>query len=273
MDNPVTVCHPIGMTREVDDRLQWSIFGPMRLRASLFLTTVLLVLCHAHAQVGVTTFGLQLKPVIPFGFFDPLTTLQQEHLTGTLELRGGLAFGMTVRTGISKSISLEAGIDQITRRYQFGIANDTSGYTDSGSLRFVGYEIPITCLVYVRLGERTWMNNALGVSIDFYPGDAKKELELAQAYLFRRNWAQFGVVGNIGVEYRTEKSGYFYLGATFHRPFGDMAQVDITWLDRYAGLRPYRMSKLLSGSYLTLDLRYYFHEDPNKAKLRKSRGK
>ena len=267
MDNTETAGRVSG------DRILWTNFGPMRLRALHLLFVALLGLCHVQAQVGVTTFGLQLKPVIPFGFFEPMTTLQQEHLMGTLELKGGLAFGMTVRTGISKSISLEAGIDQITRRYQFGIENDTSGYTDSGSLRFVGYEVPLTCLVYIRLGERTWMNNALGVSIDFYPGDAKKELELAQAYLFRRNWAQIGVVGNIGVEYRTEKSGYFYLGATFHRPFGDMAQADVTWLDRYAGYRPYKMSTLLSGSYLTLDLRYYFHEDPDKTKVRKSRDR
>jgi len=245
----------------------------MRLRSLLFSATVFCGLFHAQAQLGVTTFGLQAKPVIPFGFFGPLTTVQQEHLTGSLELNGGLAFGMTVRTGISKSISLEAGIAQITRRYHFGIANDTSGYTDSGALRFVGYEVPLTCLVYIRLGERTWMNNALGVSVDMYPGDAKKELALAQAYLFRRNWAQVGVVGNIGVEYRTEKSGYFYLGATFHRPFGDMAQADITWLDRHAGYRPYKLTTLLSGSYLTLDLRYYFHENPDKARLRNARGR
>lgn len=273
MDNPEEDRWPTGHDRYPGTGTNGRTLAPMCWRALLLLLLAQFGLYGTHAQVGVTTFGLQVKPVIPFGFFDPVTTLQQEHLTGTLELQGGLAFGMTVRTGISKSISVEAGIDQITRRYDFGIANDTSGYTDSGSLRFVGYEVPITCLVYIRLGERTWMNNALGVSIDLYPGDAKKELEFAQAYLFRRNWAQIGVVGNIGVEYRTEKSGYFYFGATFHRPFGDMAQADVTWLDRYAGYRPYKMSALLSGSYLTADLRYYFHEDPDKARLRKSRGK
>ena len=212
-----------------------------------------------------------MKPVIPFSFFEPVSNLQLEHLNSTLTLTGGFAFGMTVRTGITKAISFEVGIDQITRRYDFAIANDTNGYSDSGKLRFVGYEVPVTLLVYIRLGERTWMNNALGASVDFYPGDAKKELEYAQAYYFRRNWAQVGVVGNIGVEYRTEKSGYFYLGATFHRPFGEMAKADVTWLDRYTGLTPYRMSTFLSGSYLTVDLRYYFHEDPDKVKVRKSR--
>lgn len=231
------------------------------------------VFTPVQAQVGVTTFGLQVKPVIPFRFFEPVTTLQREHLSSTLKLNGGMALGMLVRTGISKSISLEVGLDQITRRYDFSIANDTNNYQDSGELRFVGYEMPVVCLVYIRLGQRTWMNNALGVSLDFYPGDAKKELEFAQAYYFRRNWAQAGVLGNIGVEYRTEKSGYFYIGATFHRPFGDMAQANVTWLDKYRSYQPYRMITGLSGSYLTVDLRYFFHEDPDKARVRRANRK
>lgn len=245
----------------------------MQRRGWFLLLMVIAAHPGAWGQAGVTTFGLQFKPVIPFGFFEPVTTFQRPHVNATLELNGGQAFGMLVRTGLSKSISLEVGLDQITRRYQFTMANDSAGYNDSGSLRYVGYELPVTCLVYIRLGERAWMNNAIGASIDFYPSDAHKELPSAQAYLFRRNWAQIGVVGNMGVEYRTEKSGYFYLGATFHRPFGDMAQADATWLDRYAGYRPYRMSTMLSGSYLTLDARYFFHEDPDKVRLRKTRGR
>lgn len=245
----------------------------MHRRPWLLLLLLMVGMPGSFAQLGVTTFGLQVKPVIPFGFFDADKEYQQEHLYATLALDGGLAFGMVVRTGISKSISLEVGLDQITRRYRFTMANDTAGYDDAATVRYVGYELPVTCLVYIRLGQRTWMNNALGASVDFYPSDARRELAYAQAYLFRRNWAQVGIVGNIGVEYRTERSGYFYLGATFHRPFGDMAQADATWLDRYASYRPYRMSANLSGSYLTLDVRYFFHEDPDKARQRQARGR
>ncbi len=245
----------------------------MYLRTVLLFGLALALRSALLAQAGVTTFGLQVKPVIPFSFFEPATHLQRENLSSTLELQGGLAMGMVVRTGLSKTISLEVGIDQITRRYDFTLQNDTNGYTDGGQLRFVGYEMPVVCLVYIRLGERTWMNNAMGLSMDFYPGDAQKELAFGQAYFFRRNWAQAGVVGNIGVEYRTLKSGYFYFGATFHRPFGSMAQADVTWLDKYRSYQPYKMSTLLSGSYLTVDLRYFFHEDPDKARLRKSRGR
>lgn len=201
--------------------------------------------------------------MIPFPFFEPHTDFELPNVRGSLDLIGGLAFGMVVRTGLTKSISLETGINQIVRRYDFALANDTNGYTDAAKLRYLGYEVPLLLMVYIRLGENTWMNNALGVSVDMYPSDAQRVVEYGQVYLFRRNWAQVGVVGNIGVEYRTYRSGIFYLGATYHRPFNDMAQADVTWFDR--NFRPYTKTQLLDGSYLTVDLRYFFHEDPAKA--------
>lgn len=215
-----------------------------------------------RAQQRVTTFGIQAKPVVPLELFDPLTTVQAPPLSGSVELDGGFAFGMMVRHGLTKTVSFETGINQITRRYDFRIANDTAGYDDKGQVRYVGYEIPVLALVYIRLGERTWLNNALGVSMDMYPSDAQSDIEEGRIYIFRNSWIQSGIVANIGVEHRTQRSGYFYLGATYHRPFNDMATVDLTWYDtRY---NPAVMRTVLDGSYLTLDLRYYFHEDPER---------
>lgn len=216
------------------------------------------VLCQA--QQGLTTFGMQVKPVVPFSFFEPLVTTERPSLTGSVELTGGYAFGMSVRVGITKAFSLETGIGQIRRNYRFTVQNDTSGYNGSDRVRYTGYEVPITALVFIRLGERTWMNSALGFSLDMYPSDVQRDIEQGRIYIFRRNWAQFGVLGNMGVEYRTESSGSFYLGATFHRPFNDMALADLTYYG--PTFLPYTMTALLDGSYLTLDLRYYFHEEP-----------
>lgn len=218
----------------------------------------------ARAQQGVTTFGLQLKPVFAMPYFDPLTELQRPDLRGTIELEGGIAYGMSVRVGLTRIISIETGIGQIQRRYTFSLSNDTSGYHESGNVRYVGYEIPITVLAYIRTGERTYMNAALGFSADLYPSDVQSELDQGFVYLFRNNWVQPGVVGNLGWEYRTEKSGIFYIGATFHRPFGDMAIADLTFWDVRRNFLPYPMRGALNGGYLTADLRYYFHEDPSR---------
>lgn len=220
-------------------------------------------------QQGVTTFGLQVKPVFALPYFETLTEMRRPNLTGSVELNGGLAFGMSVRVGLTRTISLETGIGQIQRRYTFGLVNDTSGYREQGRVRYVGYEIPLTALAYIRTGERTYMNAALGFSLDMYPSDVQQELEEGFIYMYRNRWAQIGVVGNLGWEYRTEKSGILYIGATFHRPFGDMAVADLTYWDVNRSYFPYRMRSALNGSYVTADLRYYFHEDPTRVRQRR----
>ena len=251
-------------------------FDPLGMRScsTVVLTCALLGAVGARAQMGVTTLGLQVKPVIALDLFDPVSTATTEHVSTSVELKGGFAFGMSVRVGLTNSVSFETGLGQIQRNYDFRIANDTSLYDETGLVRYTGYEIPMTGLVYIRLGERTWMNTALGASLDFYPSDVEAVIDQGDVYIFRRNWAQAGVLGNVGVEYRTRKSGTFYLGATYHRPFNDMALADLTW--KYFGppaARTATVRTTLSGSYLTVDLRYYFHEDPDKAKLRKQRSR
>lgn len=237
---------------------------------NIVIVPLVLALSGVHAQLGVTTFGVQVKPVFPLDFFDPVTPVGEEPLYGTLELTGGFSFGMLVRAGITKSISLEVGINQIRRAYDWTLTNDTVGFTGGDRIRWTGYEIPLTGLVYIRLGERTWMNNAIGFSLDMYPSDAVRDVDDARAYLFRSDWAQAGVVANLGVEYRTLKSGYLYFGATYHRPFGNMAVAELTW---YTGdLFPHRVRADLNGSYLTLDLRYFFHEKPDKRRMFRGTG-
>lgn len=205
--------------------------------------------------------------MIPLEVFDPITTVQRPELNGKMELVGGFAFGMSVRVGLTGAVSLETGIGQIKRRYTYQVQNDTSGVDESSEVRYVGYEIPVTGLVYIRLGERTWMNTALGFAIDMYPSDVTRGTENTSVYIYRHNWAQLGVLGNIGVEYRTDKSGIIYAGATFHRPFNDMATAELTYYG--LGSDTYPMRTTLDGSYLTVDLRYYFHEDPDRTRARR----
>lgn len=235
--------------------------GHLLLRATLAVSCVLAV-ADMFAQQGVTTFGIQVKPVFPLPYFDRSITLERQPLRGTIDLEGGYAFGMSVRIGLTRTISLETGLGQIQRRYAFSLTNEEVDYSGASEFRYIGYELPVTALVYIRLGERSYMNAALGFSADFYPGDVQRDLDDGRIYVFRNSWVQSGVLGNMGVEYRTERSGIIYMGATFHRPFNSMATVDLTYYDRSNNFFPTTLRAGLNGSYLTVDLRYYFHEDP-----------
>ena len=239
---------------------------------SVFLTLTMSII--GYAQIGVTTFGVQIKPIIPFSFFDPLVQINEgDTLNGSYELEGGLSFGMVIRAGITKSLTIETGITQIRRRYNWSLSNDTAGFSGGSNIRWTGYELPLKALIYIRLGERTYMNNALGFSLDMYPSNVVRNIEDGQAFMYRvqNKWAQLGVVANIGAEYRTDKAGIFYLGASFHRPFNEMARGQLVWQDE--NLVPYFIEGELDGSYLTVDIRYFFHEEPDKVKLRNSRGR
>lgn len=246
--------------------------GAMVLARRLVFLVLVVLLCTGQlmAQRGVTTLGLRVKPVVPFTYFDKDVEARIEHARYSLSLEGGFAFGMNVRVGLTNTFSLETGLGQIQRRFQYGIENDTNGYAERAPIRYTGYELPVMGLVFIRLGERTWMNTALGASLDFYPSDVEGLLENGSIYMFRRRWSQGSVIGNLGFEWRSAKSGIFYVGATYHRPFNDLALADISYI--YYGppsRKDFPQRLTVSGSYLTVDLRYYFHEDPDKRRLRR----
>ena len=241
------------------------------MRASTVILLACLIPLSSWGQAVLTTFGIQAKPVIPFTYLDSKVNLERANVTSSIELDGGYAFGMCVRVALTKTIALETGLGQIQRRYSFTLNNDTANYSETAKVRYIGYELPITALIFIRLGERAFMNAALGFSADFYPSDAQRDVERGRIYMFRNRWAQLGVIGNLGVEYRTVKSGTFYLGATFHRPFNALSTVDVTYYG--SNFFPYPVRGSLSGAYLTADLRYYFHEDPAKRIRKKTKKK
>ena len=84
------------------------------------------------------------------------------------------------------------------------------------------------------------------------------------------SWLNVGLTANVGFEYRTTRAGYFYVGASYHRPFraayNSVLIYDWNNLSEEGALQ-------LSGTYLTLDLKYFFHEPPEKKKKDKAEKK
>jgi hypothetical protein len=74
----------------------------------------------------------------------------------------------------------------------------------------------------------------------------------------RNHIFQPAINGNLGAEYRTEQSGIIYLGISYHRPFSFITLDKVNY--KYRG-KDVVAGNLLIGNYLTIDLRYYFHEE------------
>ena len=237
----------------------------MKQYALIIILTVLLA-GKSTAQERVTTFGLQLKPIIPIQFFD---AGKQEKIVNNIEYinnpRMGMSFGMVIRKGFTKSLSLETGINFLRRNFDLTINDPDSAFSGTSQFRLVNYEIPVLGLVYVRLNRQMYMNVAGGVSFDIYP----TPLFTADTYyanaVNRTYWLQTSLLANLGWEYRTEKSGYFYVGASLHRPFEKIFTEFVTYKGA-DGNRREETTFDLTGNYVTLDLRYFFHEDPERRK-------
>lgn len=246
----------------------------MLVKRIVFLNIIILIFLGANqsfAQERVTTFGIQLKPIIPLGFFD--TGEQKNTSNGidfTLSPKTGLGFGMVIRQGLTKSLSFETGINLIRRNYDLTIIDADSNFTSESSFKMSNYEIPVLGLVYVQLGENVFMNVSGGFSLDLYPSDLRTVGTNFSNDLIRYEWLNASLLANIGWEYRTYKSGYIYLGASLHRPFGPIFREFIVYDGRGIGQEE-TMEFDLSGNYFTIDIRYFFHEDKEKKKKKKKK--
>jgi hypothetical protein len=209
------------------------------------------------AQQKITTVGIQIKPVIPSTFFTPAKTAIQDDVSFDLSLNSGFSAGMVVRHGFSDLLAMETGINYVKRKYDLEITD--GNFNDKSQFRIIGYEIPLSLLVYIRVGEQFFMNVSMGHSLDIFASSVQSNNDYFIQKSFRKNLFQSAVIANVGWEYRTPKSGYFYLGASYHRPFSYIYTSEIKYKGR---IDP--AVTTLSGNYLTIDLRYFFYEDPRK---------
>ncbi len=224
------------------------------------------------AQLNVTTFGIQVKPMIPNSFFTTGTDdIETDVMKVNFQQRLGWNFGMVIRRGITNMWSFETGICLVQRNYTLHF--DYPGLKEKQDLnfRYICYEIPVQAIVFVKLGEKLYMNASGGFSLDVYPSNIETSNFIRQdsaVYDFtqktwKNKWVQVALLANYGFEWRTRESGYFYFGASYHRPF---THIGVTRITVERNNVPSRSVGLLRGNYLTADFRYFFSEKPERRK-------
>lgn len=236
----------------------------MRSKQILLTLIVLMISQSLTAQKGIITAGFQFKPIFNNDFFGAGA---QSAVKGGAEVivkpNSGYCAGMVIRRGFSNRISLETGINYVRRNYTLQLID--TNYSHQKNFKFIGYEIPVSLLVYIRLGQKIFMDASLGNSFDFYPSDIYVGDDEFESEGLRKSWIKPALMANLGAEYRTEKVGYFYLGFSYHRPY--------SFIFRSRTLFSHKNYQIfqtdISGNYLTVDIRYFFNEQPlNKQKKR-----
>lgn len=228
------------------------------------LLTFLLVALLANSQSKkasskLITGGIQYKPIFPVGF---LGSGHQKISDGDIQydviLNRGFNGGAVIRRGLTELLAIETGISYVKRTYKLTVTDGTSaggGYSEASEFRVIGYEIPVSLLVYIRLGENVFMNTSMGVSPDLFASSVGSQGEHHQTLTVKNHVIQPAILANVGWEYRTLNAGTFYLGSSFHRPFGDLFVSKMVYENN--GLRS-EVFRSLSGAYLTFDIRYFF---------------
>ena len=227
------------------------------------------------AQKGQTTLGLQLKPMFASKFFEtgPQRFIS-DSLDATLFQKLGWNTGVVIRKGINDMWSIESGISMVQRNFELKFYSQRYQIEDVLKYKMVGYEIPVQALIYVQLSPKWYINGSGGVALDFYPsnlyktGSVLKDTLYVDAYAktFRTRWAMLAATANLGFEYRTKDHGYFYMGASYHRPMGDIALTQLRVESKGAGNDLWMP---IGGTYLTLDLRYFLKPDNDVMKQKK----
>jgi len=215
------------------------------------------------------TAGIELRALVPISFFtmDPLNYSDSlNHFNAVATYKGGVGFGGVIRFKLTDFWNLETGIYYTRRKYEYQVKDPVVSFDEAIPMRIVGYEIPIKGLVYIQMGKNIYMNVALGASADFFASDTEIYKPSVSISAFKRSWFQLAVLGNVGLEYRTKKDGYFYLGATFHQPFKDILGTQVNYYRDNVG-QAYFQNHNIDGTYFSIDFRYFIpHKDPDKGK-------
>lgn len=217
------------------------------------------------AQKDVTTFGLQFKPIISSNYLNTSAVSQSLHnVEFTIDPQLGYSLGMVIRKGFTQQLSLETGINYTQRNYNLIITDPSRNFKGSSDFKYIIYEVPILGLVYIRLSDKAYMNAALGASIDLLPTDWQSSDSYFMHRSWRKSWISPSLLANVGFEYRTRNKGYFYIGTSFHRPFTHITQAVVQYNDFDKDVTQDKVGFYINGNYLTIDLRYFFHENAER---------
>ena len=186
--------------------------------------------------------------------------LGNDSISVNVKSPAGYSMGMIIRHNFTKMFTLETGIHFASRSYPVSIQNTLSNFSANSKVDLVSYEIPIQWLLYIRLGERMYMNTIFGVSMDFFPSDVTVSEENYAYYIQRDSWIKASLLASIGFEYRTKKSGYFYVGASVHSPFGNIGQFYITYFHNDILTEDVSFNAPLNGTYFSAEIRYFFNK-------------
>ena len=221
------------------------------------------ILSHSQSNRVPSYFGVQYQSVIPNNILGGKSmSFSNESFNSSISQKIGYSMGATVRFGITELIAFETGINFTKRNFNINMELPDSNLYVSDNASFIEYNIPLNCLIYIKMTKEWYANASLGIAAIYKPSSIGKQINpeglhsfIYDGYVDFRKKISADFNANVGFEYRTKKSGFFYLGGSIRVPFSPLFII----LTKYQN-QGYDLTTIdeLNGSYLSIDLKYFF---------------
>ena len=220
-------------------------------------------LSYSQSNRVPSYFGFQYQSVIPNNLVGEKTlTLTNESFNSTTTQKIGYSAGATVRAGITELIAFETGINFTKRNFDINMQMPDSNLFVSDAFSFIEYSIPLNCLIYIKMTKEWYANASLGVAAIYKPSSVGRQINpeglhsfIYEGYADFRKKIGLDFNGNVGFEYRTKKSGFFYLGGSVRIPFAPLFIMATQYKNQGYKLTSYGQ---INGSYFSIDLKFFF---------------
>ena len=234
---------------------------------------------NANAQAYRTKsenfFGIQVKPLIPFGLVgDQAFDMAEDGFETTISPIFGYSYGGIVRIGLTELLAIETGINYTRRNYKASYSVPDSNVYAEDELGYVSFDIPLNFLVYIKLGKQIYMNVSIGASGNFNASNIRSLINPEGTHLFifegrRLNYFDFNANANVGFEYRTPNEGTIYLGLSGRVPFSSTLAIATEYRN---GTNKTVAYGVVEGSTFALSLKYFFHNQKRKKGVQFEQG-
>lgn len=215
-----------------------------------------------------TYFAFGVNTLFPNNFQGTKNySINQGITQSDIEQLIGYNFGGLFRRSYSERFSLEAGMYYATRRFDIQATIIDSNLMTRDTMKFTTIEIPVNAIVFVKMSETIYSNVGFGLSFIYKPSTVRvfsKPNDPSSMNHFGIVTNKFGLDlnGQAGVEFRTFNKGIFYVGGTVRVPLLDLFTMYSSY--KYKTNKAEVGSQKIGGDYISLDIRYYFHNVKNK---------
>lgn len=207
-------------------------------------------------------FGFQTRMIIPSNTIGPnALTLTNDYFTTTIQQQVGYTFGGVVRLGLSELISIETGLNYVQRIYGITMQRTDSNIVAHNTMHFIQYDIPLAAVINVKLSKVVFANASLGIALQNKPSNVgiidhpygiHEFFHLGIVDIHKKN--ALDLTASTGFEFRTKKSGVFYIGGTARVAMSPVFQ----FVGKYKYVNDARVVYgNMNGSYLSVDFKYF----------------